>query len=251
MTVLQRMNIETLPVNRVLHYGVIILCHVSVIWLAVQGHWGLLGISLGLGYLISQIGISFTYHRVLTHNAVQIPKPVEAFLTFLGGLSLQGSSLGWVATHNAHHRFQGGPRDPHSPQQSHWLSVQMLGYTFRNVSGRHAGRLLKSKWHLWFHQHYWHIYGPIFFLPFAIFPFDWVLSFLWAPVALCWQLQSLANTWGHNWGKGDHDEATNSVWMFPFVLGDCWHAKHHEKPGAVRFHRWDPIGWLGEKLFIR
>lgn len=249
MTVLQRLNIDVLPAERLLHYGMIVVCHTAVLGLILRGQWQLLGLSLGLGYVISQLGISFMYHRVLTHNAVQVPKSVEALLTFIGGLSLQGSSLGWVATHNAHHKHQGRSGDPHSPANSHWLSVQLLGYTFRTVSGRHAGRLLRSKGHLWFHNHYWHIYAPIFFGSLVILPLDWAFALIWAPVALTWQLQSLANTWGHNWGKVGVDEPHDSGWMFVFVLGDCWHASHHAQPGSVRFHKYDPIGYLAEKLF--
>jgi fatty-acid desaturase len=102
---------------------------------------------------------------------------------------------------------------------------------------------------VWFHNHYWHIYGPIFFGALFLLPPVWALALVWAPVALTWQLQSLANTWGHNWGRDHIDEPHNSVLMFPFVLGDCWHANHHEKPGAVRFHKYDPIGWMGETFF--
>lgn len=215
MSTLQRLNIEVLPANRLCHYGMVLLCHAAVVVLIVRGEWGLLGISLLLGYGISQLGISFMYHRVLTHNAVTVPKAVEVALTLVGGLSLQGSSLGWVATHNAHHKHQGEAKDPHSPARSHWLSVQLLGYTFRTVSGRHAGRLLRSKWHVWFHTHYWHIYAPVFFGSILLFPLEWALALVWAPVALTWQLQSLANTWGHNWGKVETDSPTTASLCFP------------------------------------
>lgn len=244
-------NIEVAPWQRVAHYSVILGCHISVGYLMWMGHWSLLGLSLILAYGLSQIGISLAYHRLFTHNAAPVPRWLEIALTLYGGLALQGSSLGWVATHNAHHKHQGTSKDPHSPKQSHWLAIQMVGYSFRNVSGRHAGRLLRDKWHIWFHTHYWKIYGPIFFLPFLIFPFEWVLATLWAPVALTWQLQSLANTWGHAWGKGDADEAIDDVRMYPFVLGDCFHKSHHDKPGRLRFHKYDAVGWLGERLFLR
>lgn len=140
---LRAINVEIVPLNRVLHYSVIIASHAVVLTLVFSGAGGALLLALGMAYLISQLGISFMYHRVLTHKTVTVPRSVEVILTLLGGLSLQGSTLGWVATHNAHHKHQGTPKDPHSPAQSHWLAIQLLGYTFREVSGRHAGRLLQ------------------------------------------------------------------------------------------------------------
>lgn len=249
MSVLQTLNLETAPVRRILHYGMIVASHVIVLILLLGGQWQPLLIALGMAYLVSQLGISFMYHRVLSHNAVKVPRAVEVALTLLGGLSLQGSTLGWVATHNAHHKNQGTPKDPHSPAQSHWLAIQLLGYTFREVNGRHAARLMRDDWHLWFHRNYWKLYGPLLFGSLFLLPTHWAWALFWAPPALVWQLQSLANTWGHNWGKNKADEAHDSLWMFPFILGDCWHRRHHDRPGAVRFHRIDPIGWMGEKLF--
>lgn len=121
------------------------------------------------------------YHRVLSHNAVKVPRAVEVALTLLGGLSLQGSTLGWVATHNAHHKNQGTPKDPHSPAQSHWLAIQLLGYTFREVNGRHAARLMRDDWHLWFHRNYWKLYGPLLFGSLFLLPTHWAWALFWAP----------------------------------------------------------------------
>lgn len=247
---LRKLNVEASTINsRILHYLFILFCHSTVIYLIVAGEFKNLFIAYLMSLPLTHIGVSFTYHRVLTHNAVKLPKWFVNLLTLYAGMSAQGSGLSWVTVHNAHHRYSGEDKDPHSPKHAHWVWIQLLGYTFRRVSGKHAGRLLKDKFQVWLHNHYWKVYGPIFLALGVLLPLETAITYVFAPVAITWQLQSLANTWGHKWGTND-DQPYNSWFMFPFILGDAWHKNHHDKPGAVRFHKYDVIGAIAEWLFV-
>jgi stearoyl-CoA desaturase (delta-9 desaturase) len=50
-----------------------------------------------------------------------------------------------------------------------------------------------------------------------------------------------------------NDNSVNSPWLFPFVLGECWHNNHHGDVKAYNFgnvHWWeiDPSGLVIELL---
>lgn len=247
---LRDLNIDKSTIkDRLSHFIFIMLCHASVGYLIYQGDY----MGVFIAYLISlpltHIGVSLTYHRILTHNSIQLPKWLVRCLTLYAGLSGQGSGLSWVAVHNAHHKFSGSLKDPHSPLHSHWIWIQLFGYTFREVSGKHAGRILRDDFQVTIHKYYKRIYGTFFTLVLILLPLDVAIIIFFAPIAITWQLQSLANTWGHSWGD-DGDSPNSSFLMFPFILGDAFHSEHHDDPSKVRFHNYDPVGIFGEKLSI-
>ena len=105
----------------------IVLGHAALFYLVATMQWEMLLISLFMHYLISIIGISMTYHRSISHNAVVLPKWLEFIGLFLGGLSLQGSALSWAATHRQHHRYYGTEKDPHSPKAMGVWYIQIFG----------------------------------------------------------------------------------------------------------------------------
>src|SRR5579864_2454646 len=76
--------------------------HLGVVLAPFTFTWSGLVVSLVL-YLLTVIGVTMGFHRLLTHRSFQTPKPVEYFLTVLGCLANQGGSLQWVATHRMHH----------------------------------------------------------------------------------------------------------------------------------------------------
>jgi stearoyl-CoA desaturase (delta-9 desaturase) len=65
--------------------------------------WSALGVAIFLHWLFGSIGICLGYHRLLTHRSLQVPKPLEYAITFIGSLALQGGPIFWVAGHRMHH----------------------------------------------------------------------------------------------------------------------------------------------------
>ena len=69
-----------------------------------------------LGYtLITCLGITVTFHRLLTHRSYKLWKPLEYLFSLFGNLGCTGSSVGWVFVHRMHHTHADKPGDPHSP----------------------------------------------------------------------------------------------------------------------------------------
>src|SRR5437867_1954078 len=73
-----------------------------------------LGILAGM-YLVTALGVTIGYHRLLTHRAFQAPAPVRYVLAALGSMSVQGPVIDWVADHRKHHAHADADGDPHSP----------------------------------------------------------------------------------------------------------------------------------------
>jgi stearoyl-CoA desaturase (delta-9 desaturase) len=66
-------------------------------------------------YVLTVLGITVGFHRLLTHRAFEAPAAVRAFLVVLGCMAAQGPPNFWVSSHRAHHRDSDGESDPHSP----------------------------------------------------------------------------------------------------------------------------------------
>src|SRR5262245_26938475 len=66
-------------------------------------------------YLLTAIGITVGFHRLLTHRSFQTSKPVEYGFAVLGSLAVQGPVNSWVADHRKHHAHTDEEGDPHSP----------------------------------------------------------------------------------------------------------------------------------------
>src|ERR1700726_900421 len=54
-------------------------------------------------YLLTAIGITVGFHRLLTHRSFQTSKPIEYVFAVLGSMAVQGPVISWVADHRKHH----------------------------------------------------------------------------------------------------------------------------------------------------
>jgi stearoyl-CoA desaturase (delta-9 desaturase) len=231
--------------SRLYGYMWIVLGHVALLYLIVTLQWKLLLLSLVVYYLIGIVGISVTYHRVVSHNSVTLPKWLEFIGLFLGGLSMQGSALSWAATHRQHHRYQGTDKDPHSPKQLGTWYVQLFGYSFSKIDPRFAASLLRTHHATW-HKYYYWIFVPLLIGSLVVLPVNLALAIFWAPIAFTFHFIGFINTWTHDWGN---DIPSNRPWANLFIGGDAWHENHHDRPWEVRCHKYDVVGWVLEKSF--
>src|SRR5438876_1147944 len=67
----------------------------------------------GAMYLVTAIGVTVGFHRLLTHRAFQTHGWLERTFAVLGSLSVQGSVMDWVADHRKHHAHTDQEGDPH------------------------------------------------------------------------------------------------------------------------------------------
>ena len=70
-------------------------------------------------YLLTAVGITVGFHRLLTHRSFQTSKPLEYAFAVLGSMAVQGPVIAWVADHRKHHAHTDEEGDPHSPHVGH------------------------------------------------------------------------------------------------------------------------------------
>ena len=75
-------------------------------------------------YLLTAVGVTVGYHRLLTHRAFQTHAWIRYTLAILGSMSLQGGVIDWVADHRKHHTFTDEEGDPHSPHAGHGAGLR-------------------------------------------------------------------------------------------------------------------------------
>src|SRR6195952_3019081 len=89
-------------------------------------------------YLITAVGITVGFHRLLTHRSFQVSKPLEYTFAVLGTMAVQGPVLSWVADHRKHHAHTDKEGDPHSPHVGH-------GEGLRGLWHAHTGWLMETQ----------------------------------------------------------------------------------------------------------
>src|SRR5215203_1126030 len=70
-------------------------------------------------YMLTAVGITVGFHRLLTHRSFQTSKPVEYAFAVFGSMAVQGPVISWVADHRKHHAHTDEEGDPHSPHIGH------------------------------------------------------------------------------------------------------------------------------------
>ena len=70
-------------------------------------------------YVLTALGITVGFHRMLTHRAFKTTPFVRGVFTVLGSAAIEGPVISWVADHRKHHAFSDRPGDPHSPHVDH------------------------------------------------------------------------------------------------------------------------------------
>ncbi len=96
---------KTGPPKKGLNWGTaifLIISHVLAIGALFFWSWPALITGVIL-YCVANLGIGMGYHRLITHRAYKVPRPVEYFLVTCGALSLEGGPIQWVTTHRIHH----------------------------------------------------------------------------------------------------------------------------------------------------
>ncbi len=238
------MRFQEVTLQRLHAYSYIFMGHLALIYLIVTLDWKMLLLAWVMQLLITHLGISMTYHRSVSHNAVKLPKWLEFIGLVFGGLSFQGSAISWAATHRQHHQFMGTEKDPHSPKHLSSWYVQLFAYTFSKIEFRSVVKLLRTH-HSYWHKYYYYIFVPVLVLALVFLPFNLALGLFFAPIALTFHVVNFVNTWTHAWDK---DIPSNVPLSYFFLGGEAWHEVHHTHPNKLRYHKYDVLGYFLEKI---
>jgi stearoyl-CoA desaturase (delta-9 desaturase) len=225
-------------------------------------------------YVLSAIGVTVGFHRLLTHRAFKTHAWLRYTLAVLGSLSLQGPVIDWVADHRKHHTFADEDGDPHSP---HVGAGAGLGGMLRGLWHAHTGWLFKTHGQASSKRFAPDLVEdatmrrisrsfPLIALASLLVPFLLGLAFgagaiaagasalLWGGLVriflvhhVTWSINSICHFFGRRRFDTD-DHSTNVFWLALPSLGEAWHHNHHAFPQSafhgLRWYELDPSGWL-------
>jgi fatty-acid desaturase len=224
----------------------VLVLHASLVAVPFTFTWGALGVFLGLHWLSGCVGISLGYHRLLTHRAIRVARPVEWLVALCGCLAWQGSPIDWVATHRKHHSKTDRPGDPHSPHPSFWWGH--MGWLIKPegvrcdaaIAPRYAPDLVDNPFYRFLQWSY-----PVYQVLLGVGLYLWGgWSFVVWGIALrlvvVWHGTWLVNSGAHMWGYrrfATKDHSTNLWWVALLTYGEGWHNNHHGDPRAAIYGR--------------
>ena len=211
-------------------------------------------------WVVSGMGITIGFHRLLTHNSFETYRPIRAILMMMGALSVEGSPLIWCAVHRRHHEHSDKLGDPHSPHlhgKGFWNSFKGFWYghcgwlltTFWSDPDlkRYVPDLLRDKLLVAVDRMYyiWVILSLAIptAIGWAIMSFSWqgaFLGLLWGGLVrifighhITWSINSICHIFGRT-PYQSHDMSTNNLWCALLGFGEGWHNNHHAFPTSAR-----------------
>ncbi len=221
----------------------IIAMHVGAIAGLFNFNWAALAVCVVLHWITGGLGITLCYHRLLTHRSLEVPKPVEYFLTICASLACQGGPLTWVATHRLHHAASDQSEDPHSPRDgffwSHmgWCLHKVTQMDEKGGKERYAPDIAQDKGLMFFektHILWTFLLGGLLYAmggwPFVI----WGICVRLVLVYHCtWFVNSAAHVWGYKTYDAK-DDSKNLWWVALVTYGEGWHNNHHAFQTSAR-----------------
>ncbi len=234
-----------------------LIAHLGFLLLVLTGSLYQWGVAFGVYFFSGCIGMTMTYHRLLSHRAWNPPKWIEYFGTLCATIGMTGSALSWVSIHRKHHRFTDTPDDPHSPFHKGFVYCQWLSM-FERVEVKYVVDLSRQNFYRLQHKYYFYICLIYALVVALIDPFAIVYAFL-APACILWNAGSSIVTLAHLHGSKDHEissRAGNSWVLGLLVWGEGWHNNHHHDAKSPYFFEkfWQvDIGgyliWLLQRVF--
>jgi stearoyl-CoA desaturase (Delta-9 desaturase) len=218
-------------------------------------------------YLLTAIGITVGFHRLLTHRSFQTSKPLEYLFAISGSMAMQGPVIAWVADHRKHHAHTDKPGDPHSPHVAPDGGVRGV---MAGLWHAHTGWLMSSQGRADWKRYAADLYEdrgmrrisrsfPLLVLATLAIPAlaGYIVSetvvgaltgLLWGGLVriffvhhITWSVNSVCHFLGTRRFNTD-DHSTNVFWLALPSLGESWHHNHHAFPrSAVHgLKAWEP-----------
>ena len=189
------------------------------------------------------IGMTMTYHRLLSHRSWKCPKGLEMLFVIITSIGLTGSALSWVSTHRKHHRFADTDKDPHSPKHKSFFYCHFLSM-FSKVEIKYAPDLVRQKFYILQHKYYFLISFIYVICVMYITNDVNAIFYAWlAPAAILWNAGSLIVSMSHR-----KNTINNDLLLAILVWGEGYHKNHHISPQSFQFGKLDLGGILIEQL---
>ena len=232
----------------------------------IQHWWAHILIALVL-FTYSGMGITFGYHRLLSHISFKAKWPVKLFSLIGGATAMQDSALVWSSDHRRHHKHVDHEDDPYNITKGFWhahigwiLFKKKLAPPKDNVKDLMADKIV-----MW--QHRWWI--EIALLVGFVFPAyaGWLIEGSWHGALLglllggmfrltcCHHSTFFINSLCHYMGTQPYSSshtARDSWFMALLTFGEGYHNYHHEFQhdyrNGVKPWQFDPTKWAAWTL---
>jgi stearoyl-CoA desaturase (delta-9 desaturase) len=215
-------------------------------------------------YVLTGLGITVGYHRLLTHRSFMTFKPIEYLFATLGSLAVQGPVIAWVADHRKHHAHTDEEGDPHSPHVGHGdgivgalrgLWFAHMGWLFdshgRAEAERYARDLVEDRGMRFLSRNFLGVALLGLLIPAGLgYLLDGTLKgaltgLLWGGFVrifmlhhVTWSINSVCHFFGRRRFEVE-DHSTNVFWLALPSFGESWHHNHHAFPrSAVHGLKW-------------
>jgi len=217
-------------------------------------------------YLLTAVGITVGFHRLLTHRSFQTSKPIEYAFAVFGSMAVQGPVISWVADHRKHHAHTDVEGDPHSPHVGHGGGVRGV---IAGLWHAHSGWLMSTQGRADWKRYAADLYEdrgmrtiarrfvPLVLLSLVLPGLAGYLvsgtaagaatGFLWGGLVrvffvhhVTWSVNSVCHFVGSRRFDTD-DKSTNVFWLALPSLGESWHHNHHAFPRSAQhgLRRWE------------
>jgi len=217
-------------------------------------------IMFGILYVVTGMGITVGYHRLITHRSFTCPNWLKGVFLVAGGWAVENSALRWAADHMRHHAQCDQETDPYNAKRGFWYSH--CGWIFlkdphRDI--RYTSKLKQDPVVVWQDRYYLPIVLSGMVLPFVV----GLVVNGWIGGLGCFLLAGLGriffvlnstfcvNSVCHLWGSQPHghsDTSRNSWWVSLLTFGEGYHNYHHMYPSdyrnGVHWYNVDPSKWL-------
>lgn len=214
-----------------------ILAHAGLLYSILYGNIFWWVVTMVVYFLNGCLGMTMTYHRLLSHKSWHCPKILEYLFAGFAGIGLTGSALSWVSVHRQHHRFTDTAKDPHSPVYRSWFYCHFLSM-YSKVELKYVPDLLRQQFYVKQHQWYFELACIWGILAVIIFQDINALAYAWlAPAAILWNAGSSIVSISHRKNK-----INNDLSLALLVWGEGYHKNHHDHAGKYRFGSCDPGG---------
>jgi fatty-acid desaturase len=221
--------------------------HVLALLAVVPGYftWSALAVCIALHWLTGGVGITMTYHRLLTHRSFATrPKWLEYVLTIIGCCASEGGPIGWVADHRRHHKYSDQEEDVHSPHRGFgwahmfwWMTPDISSIHTPEYLERWAPDLYRDPVHRFLER--WHFAFVLLSFAglYAVGGMPWLVwgGFLRSVLVLhtTWLVNSATHVWGYR-SHETRDDSTNLWWVALLTYGEGWHNNHHAFQTSAR-----------------
>jgi stearoyl-CoA desaturase (delta-9 desaturase) len=210
-------------------------------------------------YLLTALGVTVGFHRLLTHRAFQTSAALQYTFAILGSMAVQGPVIAWVADHRKHHAHTDVDGDPHSPHVGHGDGVRGV---FSGLWHAHIGWLLVDQGRAERRRYApelcedrgmrrlnrWFPLLAVYGLAIPALA-GYLVSgsiagaatgLLWGGLVrvffvhhVTWSINSVCHFTGSRRFDVD-DHSTNVFWLALPTLGESWHHNHHAFPRSAQ-----------------